>query len=66
MIAPTKAAHTAGPLRKIIGRPSDMTEQLECAHIIQRPLRLGEAAQVASTAKRRRCYKCAAEARSNG
>lgn len=46
------------PLRKIIDRPSNLTEHLECGHIIARPLGLGELAMEPSKVKRRRCYHC--------
>lgn len=49
---------TAYPLRKIVARPSDLTEMLECGHLINRPISLGEAIQFPSKAKRRRCYHC--------
>lgn len=47
------------PLRRIIGRPADLLEELECGHVITRPVSLGEPIQEPSKAKRRRCYKCA-------
>ncbi len=49
------------PLKRIIDRPTYLTETLECGHTIARPLGLGEPAQLPSKAKSRRCYKCAAE-----
>lgn len=61
-----RAEHTAGPLRLIIDRPSDLSEALECGHTINRPLSLGECAMYPSKVKRRRCYKCAAIARATG
>lgn len=61
----TKAAQTAGPLKKIVARPSNLRETLECGHTINRPLSCGEGAQFPSKAKRRRCYLCA-EARADG
>lgn len=51
-----------GPLRKIVARPSDLSEMLECGHLVNRPLALGECAMFPSKAKRRRCYHCAEEA----
>ena len=47
-----------GPLKKIIDRPSQILETLECGHTIKRSYRLGEDLQVPSRAKRRRCYEC--------
>jgi len=55
----TEAKHTAGPLRTIVARPSDLSETLECGHTINRPLGLGECAMFPSKVKRRRCYVCA-------
>lgn len=51
------------PLRKIIDRPDNMAETLECGHTIPRPLGLGEFAMGPSKAKSRRCWKCEEEAR---
>lgn len=52
--------NTLGPLRTIVARPAQLTEELECGHVIARPLGLGENAMQPSKAKRRRCYHCAA------
>lgn len=52
---------TAHPLRAIVARPTQLTEQLECGHIINRPLGLGEFAMEPSKAQRRRCYHCQPE-----
>jgi hypothetical protein len=49
------------PLRTIVARPSHLTEQLDCGHIINRPLACGEAAMLPSKAARRRCYHCQPE-----
>jgi hypothetical protein len=54
---------TAYPLRAIIGRPTYLTEELECGHVISRPLSCGELAMAPSKAKRRRCYYCQPEAK---
>lgn len=50
------------PLRTITDRPDQMHETLECGHTIARTLGLGEDAMAPSKAKRRRCWKCEAEA----
>jgi len=47
------AAITAHPLRAIVARPTQLTEQLECGHTINRPLGLGEFAGYPSKAQRR-------------
>lgn len=57
------AGHTA-PLRLIVGCPSQLTERLECGHVISRPLGLGEDATQPAKAKRRRCHHCASGAES--
>jgi hypothetical protein len=46
------------PLREIVARPSQLKEELECGHIILRPLGLGEFAMEPGKAQRRRCYLC--------
>ena len=46
------------PLRKIVDRPSQLVEVLECGHRQSRPLGLGEDATKPSKAARRRCYQC--------
>lgn len=47
-----------GPLKLIVERPTQMTEKLECGHILARPLGLGENAMKPSKVLRRRCYIC--------
>ncbi|ACI92678.1 hypothetical protein OCAR_5547 [Afipia carboxidovorans OM5] len=55
------------PLRSIVSRNLIAnTETLECGHSITRPLSLGEFAMEPSKAKRRRCYHCAALAKTGG
>ena len=46
------------PLRRIIDRPKQLLETLECGHTIPRPLGLGEDATQPSKVTRRRCYAC--------
>jgi len=48
----------AFPLRRIVSRPAQLLEELECGHVIKRPLGLGEFAMEPSKAIRRRCYLC--------
>ena len=52
---------TSHPLRTIVSRPSNLTEELSCGHIINRPLSCGEFAMEPSKAVRRRCYHCQPE-----
>lgn len=47
------------PLRRIVDRPSQLTEQLECGHVVARALGLGEDATRPAKAIRRRCHLCA-------
>jgi len=47
------------PLRKIVDRPAQLVEVLECGHRISRPLGLGENAMLPSKVARRRCHLCA-------
>ena len=42
------------PLRKIVDRPSNLLETLDCGHTIPRPLGLGEDAMTPAKAKKRR------------
>ncbi|MGM4891306.1 hypothetical protein [Tardiphaga sp. 839_C3_N1_4] len=49
------------PLRAIVARPTYLTEELACGHVINRPLSCGELAMEPSKAQRRRCYHCQPE-----
>jgi hypothetical protein len=51
------------PLRKIVARPTNTAETLECGHTINRALSLGENAMKPSKAKSRRCHLCGKEAK---
>lgn len=53
------------PIRKIIDRPNNMTEILECGHTHYRTLGLGEFAMAPSKSKSRRCWKCEDEDKSS-
>jgi hypothetical protein len=46
------------PLRKIIARPEQMAETLECGHTLPRPAGLGEDLMKPSKVKSRRCWMC--------
>ena len=50
------------PLRRIVSRPTQLTEELECGHVIARPLGLGENAQEPSRVQRRRGHRCLEDA----
>ncbi len=58
--------HPTAPLRKIVDRPAQLVEILECGHRVGRPLGLGENAMLPSKATRRRCHLCASLSKARG